>query len=62
MRLRNSLRDFRLVELQCKGIISVIELHRAGMERKEDVIYRIQIAMETWNNLFKEKHAKRNST
>ena len=48
-------KDLKLIELQCKGIISSIKLFNIGVEKKEDIEFRIISAINTWNIILKGK-------
>jgi hypothetical protein len=51
----NKLETLRLVELECKALIGVIELHRQGVEDYEDVMIRLNVVRGIFEDILKEK-------
>lgn len=50
----NKTETLTLVELECKGLISSIELYKSGVERYEDVLGRLFVVNDVFKKILKE--------
>ncbi len=54
----NDLKELRALELMCKSLISVIGLHRSGVERYESVLIRVLHLKQHMETLLEKERKK----
>ena len=57
---KNMLEELRALELMCSSMIKVIELHRLGIERYDDVLLRANWLRKYIDSLIKKRMKKEN--